>query len=853
MYEHDPFCPGVRIHYTSNVEYSEGLTTAFRSHTNTMTYSVNTMGGYRYPILDSFLARLNGYYQILKVSRPSSDAEFALLESILRDPSTLYAYPEAGKVTVVQFSNWYNTTDHLADLGVDISCGQKVAKRIKTLNRPFRAYRYDTHPLRVAIIEDTDWTQYADVIDPTDAEKLFDGGFIISAQMKALCLETFREGVSQFTENSNFDIGVFNRNISLSKVYSDAQIFNARVFGDFIDPEGNPIELGAIKGQAYTDQADLCTALGVDFICPRSAFKPEVNTSGFSFTLIEPQNAKLGQMFSDGQTVVNLPSLFNWRDVAHFNKGWFRSAMDSLKSSTVVKSWSELGLSRFDDFTHKMFDTNQIDALISYNVRAWLMCGMKLTDSPWLFRQMARTVLASMQVDNQRKLRFAVPCAVRALVITESLYRLIYNLTPEQYAVDPGVARFDSDMNVLVINDLDYIEMYPSHGGCDLDDFFQIYWRTIGGKKKIVICRSPNDWGEYSMFDYHEGDWYSTSRCYGKQIEFPVIRENSWPQRLSDAIDEGAVTYSGLPDSVQLDPTQDYDADFVLAMVKNTAQSASSVGVNVNARQLYSASAQAHRPVQVCSMESAIDAGVQGGSEEQVSAVIQDGHDMIDELINNKIPIDYYLWESKHAQFSRRNHEVILDTTNVSWLQSVRYNLSDLFKSEAEEYSQSIPHSKDFSLINALGATHLAYACNIIKMIRHSIALSIQTNDGDVDLAPSTHALLKVILTHDDGHSRNSFMLSLWSACLTIPTSQGTYTDQVVMQPEVFPHMLKALQFYGIAAELYVDDRNVLRRKYNDSWEVYDSTLNKKITFDNPVEYQQWGLQPYANAAQNTT
>ena len=846
MYQTDDNSGYIRVDYTSD-RYVADVMNAKISVSSEIprVQHLDSMGGYSYPILDWFLEQMGGgVYQILKCHRPTDALQEEMLSSILNDQNTLYSYPDGAKITVVQFSNWNNTVSTLADLGVDISVEQKLFKRIKTFNRRFRSHYSHNDSVRVCLIADDQHCSYSDFLTPEQKEMLLDGAFIISPSLVARCMQTFDQGVRVFDDNQVFETENFNRNVEVGNYYKNSKIFNARIFGDVkVINEGDPDEyapfIGAVKGQAYTDHSGMCEYFGVDIIAPYSAFKKEVNISTRSFFLIEPQNAKLGQMFSDAQTIVNLPALYDWKIVKKSLAKFYKDSFERLKTNQMLEQWSDMSFAMFDPNKPKAFDSQDIATLTTWNVRAWLLCGGKLSDSPWLFNQMGKNFLASMRTNNERKMRFPVDCAVRALVITESLLRGLKGIRPEEdgaFEVKPGEARWDNDLSVLVVNDADYIEMYPSHGGCDLDDFFQIYWRTMDGERVIIVVRSPNDWGEYSIFKYREGDWHK--KTY--DIEFPEVSSDPslWPKRLSEALKDGDIEYTGLPVVENFDGGEVYDTDYVLAAISATADSASSVGINVNARQLWSSTMQEHRQVQLCSMEDCVDAGVQGGSNEQVEAVTSEGSDIIQEILDSGKPIDAFLWHSKHA-FFYMNENPTLTFTNVSYLQKVRLKGAEWFQQQYTDYARSIPFNSDYSQIHALGSYFVSKAISVLKWYRRSL-YEQNNSQGFPDWDAMIDHILDSINEFEEGHARNSFVIALYSACLRTPLSSGEISDQFVMQPKLFPLLMEALQFYGVMGSLeLIENTNSLTRTYITKWSEYDEESGHMLYFDDALSYQK--------------
>jgi hypothetical protein len=169
-------------------------------------------------------------------------------------------------------------------------------------------------------------------------------------------------------------------------------------------------------------------------------------------------------------------------------------------------------------------EDEEAQARMQYVGYRWVAMGMKVTESPWMFETLATSHAKPL------KSKIPIPCAVYEQIISESLARMAgYEIEVEQ-----GTIQRLSELEVHVVNDLDWIEMYASHGGCDQDDFFKLFYREfeggdLDGHKSVIVARSPNGIGEYSIFKYVEGAWHPhwlTST--GEKITFPKVSGRGW-------------------------------------------------------------------------------------------------------------------------------------------------------------------------------------------------------------------------------------------------------------------------------------------------------------------------------------
>lgn len=813
------------------------------------------MGGYTYPILND-LAQ-GARYQILKAALPKdgSPAQRRTLLNLATQQETVYAYTDAGDITVVQIEGWNRSATPLSLMGWLITADNKTFKRLKTLNRPFRLHNKLTRALRVYIVDDDAYSDSElDGFDEGEIERLLDGAFVISRELFTDCLQNVH-----FPQYSADDMRpeLMVNHYRAQEYLRQAQFFhafNARLFGPMafsgIGPDDElHTRPGMLKGEAFINVSDeVMDRLGVDVICTRSALKFEVSSRMDTYVLLEPQKAKREGVNSDLQTMINLPALYKEEDVMSWTKNYLLMMFERLKNNEIMDAWFEMS-SPFFNSSARFFDQNDLTTLTKWNARAWLMSGRRITESPWLFEQLASAVAKTLRPSDQSKMRFPIPCAARCQVISQSFASMAGDdeLCPE------GVARWSEDLEAIVVNDIDWIEMYRSHGGHDLDDFFVAYWRTINGERKIVLVRSPNDLGEYSIMNYAEGDWYPIMTLHtGEKIEFPEADADDelWATRLSEMVAAGQIIYTGLPsenDPGEKPEPHPYGAADVMRLVENNRGSASCVGANVNARSLHALSTRRHRQVQLTTMENCIDTGAQGGSADDAAAVMAEAKDIVERLIRDPtVEIDNYMWTTRFATIfgTPFDRSRLTNNTHVSKAHRFRLQASRSFIEMARDYAQTriVPNADP--LVHRLGKRMLRVGYNTLRATRQQM-VQMQA-PGEQELVPGdwgdVHSMvLEQIKAYEKEADRHDFVLGLYSACLKVPTSTTRkVSDQLVMNPHIFPYLLEAMRFYGMAYYLEINELGRIERWKNEIWDLTCTECETVTQTEDPTQVQRY-------------
>ena len=840
----------IRVNYISD-DGRAAIMNAAGDPQAVMVTSPSTMGGYTYPILNAIAG--NRIYQILKMPLPKSTPQEALVDKLLRQQETLYGYVDGNDVTIIQIEGWSRSSTPLSSLGFRITSSPKTFKRLKTANRPFRLWNQLDRPLRVYIVQNDDYSNedFSD-FEPEVVERLLDGAITIAPWLFKDCLPNV---VFPDYDPNNMQVSLAQNAYRRQEFFRQAQnfhAFNGRIIGAMtfsgaVENLASDVP-GMLKGEAFVDVSDTCERLNVDVICAASALKYEFGFEGMPFVLLEPQKAKRSGVNSDLQTMSNMPALYQFSDVRWWTMQYLVDAFERLKRDEVMESWYDMTSSYFNS-SNRVFDEDNVITMTKWNARAWLMSGRRVTESPWLFERLGFAIAQSLNPADASKLRFPVPCAVRAQVISQSCAAM----AGWDMEIVQGSARWCEELEALVVNDHDWLEMYRSHGGHDLDDFFVGYWRTIGNLRKIVVVRSPNDWGEYSVFDYVEGDWYPQFETYnGDIVQFPEVPADPelWAQRLSEAHAEGKIAYSGMPSKrVKPEKTEPhpYGLNDVMHLIQNNQGSASCVGANVNARVLWSLATRKHRTLQLASMEDCIDAGTQGGSAEDTDAVHAEAKEIVEMIIADpSLRIDQYVWISRFQPLQGMPFDPSrLDgKTHVSMAHRFRHEAARDFREMVRKYAQTLAKSVKADLdVHRLGRRMLSKGYNVLASTRLMMVRMQTPGQQELGVRDWTEVHQPVLAVYDSLEKlsdKHDFILGLYSACLKVPTASGKISDQLVMNPHIFPHLLEAMRFYGLAYHIDVTVEGKINRWKYEKWDLECKSCHSTHEVTDPVTVQNY-------------
>ena len=778
-------------------------------------------------------------FRVAALPIPQNQQEFDFAQNLINHPAIEYAIVDKNKLVVVivegsQSTGWMS---NMKALGYSVKGGGKAGKRIKSFHRPTLFNAHYDH-LNIKIVEPTEYSNEdwqndvaSDLSTPENLERLLDGAFVVSSRLIKQGIDNlpvYEPHNTTDTEEYYYDPNIRKQ---LQNFLASSKVYNARIKTPF----------GIIKGNMIVSDY---LPDDVDVITSRANIKTEIKYASGYRILAEPQGPK-SRVITDDQTVVNFPKLFRKSDMEMWLKEEYEKMFQDATAGKLLQNWKSIYSRLWRD--SEDIEDKEVQARMSYVAYRWVASGLQITDSPWLFENLA--ISHSMPL----KKRIPIPCSVYEQIIPESIARMAgYDISVESETIQRI-----NEIGVHVVNDVDWIEMYESHGGHDADDFFKLFYRQIqggelDGEKVIIAIRSPNGKGEYSVFKYVENQWSPTwVKSNGDHVKFPIINGRGWPMRLSTAIRFGHVKYTGLPSSnssSKAHASEEYDQQQVLADLR-AAMNGGNVGRYVNAVMLHSMVFPNHRSVQLCSLESAIDGCTQTSDPADRAAIDEEANKIVREVIDSGRPIDRAIWESRNFSRSLNQGESVeLYDGKITQIYDLCNFYMQAYSARIKAWSQE--HAKPTDEVHLLGQRLYYHAIPVLRNFRKNIYNANSSNET-ISAAnvqrDSWENIYQSIVDHINSYERQQdkfdFIISLYSASLNIPTSGGKISDQIVMNRIVFPYLERALQHYGLAKTVVIErnsdgNLNITQTRAN-SWR-YLTDDNQSPVFDNAYEYQQY-------------
>ena len=774
------------------------------------------------------------FFRVGSLPLPTNEREFNEIQEIINHPSIQYALVDKTKIVITQIGNNTEWLSIFTDIGFKVKGGGKTAKRLKAFHRPTLINAtFKLGEIFVQYADSDEFSRYTFDENYTEAEtdRLLDGGFIIHPRI----IQAGIKNIPFFEAGSTNDPNEYYYNPRMrQKIIKD--LLNAKAFnGRLIGPDG------FLKGNCFVSDK---LPDDVDVLAWHGNLKAEmVYENGWMFQA-EPQNSK-SMVYTDDQTMINLPQLFNKSEMEYWLTEEYEKQFQNALNGKLLSNWKNIYQRTLKDKID--IEDEESNARVQYVGYRWVALGMKITESPWMFE--------TLTTSHARPLRskIPIPCSVYEQIISESLARM----SGYEIEVEQGTIQRLNELEVHVVNDIDWIEMYASHGGCDQDDFFKLFYRefeggNLDGQKSVIVARSPNGIGEYSIFKYVEGTWYPQwFTSTGEKISFPKVSGRGWIQRLSEAVAEDKVSYVGLPSQINPPPkriSEIYTREDVLTDIR-TCMTTGSVGRFVNATMLHSSVFGAHRPLQLCSLEDAIDGFIQTAIATDRDCIDEDATVMVREVIQSGLPVDRALWDS------RRFDKYLKKGEWVEKYEGIITQLNDLCKKYFVAYSKRVhawaqENARPSDFIDKIGYRMSFHALPILRKFRMEIynVNSYMTADqgGHVDRAGWDNLyqnIVNKIEFYEQESDRHDLVLGLYCASLKHKTSSGKITDQIVMNRLVFPYLERALQFYGIANRTIVtrhDDGTLqVNQIRTTEWEITDDA-GICHEFDNALAYQKY-------------
>ncbi len=242
---------------------------------------------------------------------------------------------------------------------------------------------------------------------------------------------------------------------------------------------------------------------------------------------------------------------------------------------------------------------------------------------------------------------FQIPHAVHWQLISDTV---MSRLKPG-FEVKSGYIRFDQDYKVAVVSGSDYTKVRVDHGGCDMDDFFDLIFRKLeSGRVVCIALRSPNDRGEYSVWKIQgpgpvgitsEGMPVIPAERKGVKVQWPMRRSQMGPKP------DNLLEKQENPRAGQLYGLED--------MLIDLARTTCNPGSYVNAYLLKNL-VLAMDEWPMVTMEEAVDTCQQGGTEAEIQWIMMHSQKLVQDICKSgvEIPGDFF--------YRRKLHKNLEDT-----------------------------------------------------------------------------------------------------------------------------------------------------------------------------------------------
>jgi hypothetical protein len=357
----------------------------------------------------------------------------------------------------------------------------------------------------------------------------------------------------------------------------------------------------------------------------------------------------------------------------------------------------------------------------------------------------------------------------------------------------------------------------PTHGGCDLDDFFLIQYVTYKGKKMLVLTRNPNTRGEYSFWPYHEGDWYPTYETVtGRVVSFPPMTRTTWPKNVLQAVEDGDVTFKKFPSDLNpiAYPDRGYMTKDCVDQLTQSFNVKPALGAYAIGLRVFHTQHPTHMLPEQYSLEDFIDKMTTSKLPEDIEAgevAVQDLYDVIREKA----------LEGKYPDALMASH--------IKSLADIPYNpngplaqLNRVKKEQLAWYDDEIDlflrMQEPPEFLKDLGGTYrLDKMITLLRSIRLEWANANTQSEREYPAATFGWRWQNIILPHIlpilereflNGHRQTNAekLLTLWYACWMTPTTTtNEITDQLLFGTPLFEHLIDALVYFGICKELEHD------------------------------------------------
>lgn len=515
---------------------------------------------------------------------------------LIRDPRTIFASTSGTRVLIHRTNNPELTWMSHIDAEIDIK--QKTMKRVKSLASQYMLV--SDQQLRIGVIANE------------KLESLLDGAMILR-----------RSALKGMIKDYKGDRKYHKMMLNTSK------IFSIRIL----------CPLGMIKGHAFVVPDfifDRISGKDLDLVVHETNVKSEVKSETW-MTGLNPKSKEIIAR-TNLQYFVNLP--FMRRDA----EGWIDNELNRIRfnffNDVQCESLKELVKSEID-----MIEDDQLEfsPLLHYRWAAYWYAANKMgvRHSLTLRRNYFEALTGRLLKEKNGKvnLNIPIPCSRHCQVIS----RAMASMMGIDVEIPEGKIYYDDYYHVAVINNKDWVLSMKDHGGCDQDDLFTLIYRRdkASGKKIVIVVRTPNDIGEYAIYeplipsDCPVSTWYK-SHTEKMEITWPATDLSDLPPRESSLNTEVEIKSPKWAGSEH----RKYTREYVIEQFDRAVTYGTNPGSYVNAKILLSMVTGRQAKKMIATMETAIDACVQGGDLEAISRINTWSADLVQYMVDHGVVID---------------------------------------------------------------------------------------------------------------------------------------------------------------------------------------------------------------------
>lgn len=534
---------------------------------------------------------------------------------------------------------------------IEVRAGSKTGKRMKSAlgGHPFTA-TLDAGEVNLDIL---DYGELPGDESEDDKKKLYDGAGFISRELVERIVsvkEVVLSGDPVLDAKARARVDRFKARARHSKV------FRVRAW----------TAAGMVKMHALVrPQAEL----GADIVTVACNVKAETAAAGGKMVLALTPEVCSDQVRTNVQAMLSLPELFPLDRVAEWATWYAHSVYAKIVSQQLPMTMKEI----YELEAKTLEKDDEIDEgtreilLQRWSAMRIFGMGYDFRHSPALAESMARGHLQNLVGwdGNKLKLRVPVPCALDRQVVSNSYARLCgFDVT-----VVKGTIRVLRGFPFAVVSDGDWLESYDSHGGCDMDDHFMLFYWIIAGEKKVVVMRNPSDRGEYSVYSFVAGDEEPASEVWPLVNGVRTMRIAGWLKaegmakaapRYSECLADGRCRVVGLPEAAgDAGEGERYHYQHFLKDIEVALHSVNP-GSWVNTIMLWNSVFPGYRDVRMCSMEAGIDASTQAKLKGLKECLEVEQQYLREQMIyESEAPIDSLLFGSLSSGWKKEEIELV--------------------------------------------------------------------------------------------------------------------------------------------------------------------------------------------------